>query len=235
MPSCWPDRPVTRRSLLAAAVAAAALRPRVALGAAAILVEDWTGQAIGAHGVPGGWRSYATPGGHPRYDFTIVEDGGRRALELKSTDDHSTIAREIHVDLAATPVLEWAWRIVAQPAGADLTRRATSDASGHIFVVWPRFPAMLRSRLIGYVWDPAFAPGTVVRSAKTSLVSFVVARSGARGLGEWSVERHDVAADYQRVFDEPAPRPGAVALSIDTNDTRASAAARFGRIAFLGR
>ena len=41
------------------------------------------------------------------------------------------------------------------------------------------------------------APGTIVGSAKTSLVSFVVARSGLRGLGEWSVERHDVAADYQ--------------------------------------
>jgi len=235
LPSCSPDRPVSRRTLLAAGVAAAALRSRVALGAAAILVEDWSGQALGAQGVPGGWRSYETPGGHPHYDFTIVEDGGRRALELKSTDDHSTIAREVNVDLAATPVLEWAWRIVTQPAGADLTRRATSDASGHIFVVWPRFPAMLRSRLVGYVWDPVIAPGTIVGSAKTSLVSFVVARSGPRGLGEWSVERHDVAADYQRVYGEPAPRPGAVALSIDTNDTRASAEAHFGRIAFRGR
>jgi hypothetical protein len=200
-----------------------------------VVVEDWSGQVPGAHGVPPGWRSYETPGGHPRYDFTIVDEGDRRALELKSTDDHSTVAKEIDVDLAATPILEWAWRIVQQPAGADLTRRATSDAGGHIFVVWPRFPAMLRSRLVGYVWDPAIAAGVVVKSAKTSLVAFVVARSGPRGLGEWSIERHDVAADYRRIYGEGAPKPGAVALSIDTNDTRASAAARFGRIAFLPR
>jgi hypothetical protein len=44
-----------------------------------------------------------------------------------------------------------------------------------------------------------------------------------------------VAADYRRIYGEPAPKPGAVALSIDTNDTRATAAARFGRIAFRGR
>jgi hypothetical protein len=199
------------------------------------VVEDWTGQPLGARGVPLGWRSYETPGGHPRYDFTIVEDGGRRALELKSTDDHSTIAKEIDVAFAATPILEWAWRVILQPTGADLTTRAGSDASGHIFVVWPRFPAMLRSRLVGYVWDPVIPPGTIVRSPKTGMVSFVVARSGPRGFGEWSVERHDVAADYRRIYGEPAPRPGAVALSIDTNDTRASAAARFGRIAFLAR
>jgi len=226
---------MSRRRFLLTGVAAAALRPRVAFGAGPVLVEDWSGQPLGAHGVPEGWRSYETPGGHPRYDFTIVEDGGRRAVELKSTDDHSTIAKEIDVDFAATPILEWAWRIIVQPTGADLTTRAGSDASGHIFVVWPRFPAMLRSRLVGYVWDPLIPPGTIVKSAKTGAVTFVVARSGPRGLGEWSVERHDVAADFRRIYGEPAPKPGAVALSIDTNDTRASAAARFGRIAFLAR
>jgi hypothetical protein len=226
---------MSRRRFVVTGLTAAALRPRLALGAGPVLVEDWSAQPPGAHGVPEGWRSYETPGGHPRYDFTIVDDGGHRALELKSTDDHSTIAKEVDVDLGATPVLEWAWKVLVQPAGADLTKRATSDASGHIFVVWPRFPAMLRSRLVGYVWDPKIPAGSVVKSAKTSLVAFVVARSGARGLGEWSVERHDVAADYRRIYGEPAPKPGAVALSIDTNDTRASGAARFGRIAFLAR
>ena len=211
------------------------LRPRLTFGASPVAVEDWSAQPLGARGIPSGWRSYETPGGHPRYDFTIVEDGGRRALELKSTDDHSTIAKEIDVDFTVTPVLQWAWKVIAQPAGADLTTRAGSDASGHIFVVWPRFPAMLRSRLVGYVWDPAIPAGSVVTSAKTRLVTFVVARSGSRGLGEWSLERHDVAADYRRIYGEPAPKPGAVALSIDTNDTRATAVARFGRIAFLAR
>ncbi len=226
---------MSRRRLILAGLAAATLSPRRALGGAAVLVEDWSAPPLGLHGVPPGWRSYETPGGHPRYDFTVVEDSGRRALELKSENEHSTIAREIDVDLGATPVLEWAWRVITQPAGADLTKRATSDASGHVFVVWPRFPAMLRSRLIGYIWDPVIPVDTIVPSPKTSLVSFVVARSGPRGLGQWSIERHDVAADYRRIYGEPAPKPGAVALSIDTNDTRASAAARFGQIAFLPR
>ena len=226
---------MSRRWLILAGLATATLSARRALGGAAVLVEDWSAPPLGLHGVPPGWRSYETPGGHPRYDFTVVEDSGRRALELKSENEHSTIAREIDVDLGATPVLEWAWRVITQPAGADLTKRATSDASGHVFVVWPRFPAMLRSRLIGYIWDPVIPVDTIVPSPKTSLVSFVVARSGPRGLGQWSIERHDVAADYRRIYGEPAPKPGAVALSIDTNDTRASAAARFGRIAFLPR
>ncbi|HUK64537.1 MAG TPA: DUF3047 domain-containing protein, partial [Dongiaceae bacterium] len=103
------------------------------------------------------------------------------------------------------------------------------------FVVWPRFPAMLRSRLIGYVWDPRLPVGSLIGSSKTSTVHFVVARSGPRGLGEWSVERQDVAADHKRIYGEAPPKPGAIALSIDTNDTRASAAARFGRITLQAR
>ena len=225
---------ISRRFLLTGLVAAS-LWPRLAVGAGPVVVEDWSSQPLGAHGVPQGWKSYETPGGHPRYDFTIVEDGGHRALELKSEDEHSTIAKELDVDLAATPVLEWAWRVISHPAGADLTKRATSDATGHIFIVWPRFPAMLRSRLIGYIWDPVIPAGSIVKSQKTGAVSFVVARSGPQGLGEWSIERHDVAADYRRVYGEAPPKPGAVALSIDTNDTRASAAARFGRIALVSR
>ena len=234
MSSCSRRSFVSRRFLLTG-LAAAALWPRLAVSAGPVLVEDWSSQPLGSRGVPQGWRSYETPGGHPRYDFTIVEDGGHRALELKSDDDHSTIAKELDVDLGATPILEWAWRVIAHPAGADLTKKETSDVTGHIFVVWPRFPAMLRSRLIGYIWDPLLPAGSIVKSQKTGTVSFVVARSGPKGFGEWSIERHDVAADYRRVYGEAPPKPGAIALSIDTNDTRASAVARFGRIALRSR
>src|SRR4029453_13372461 len=95
------------------------------------------------------------------------------------------------------------------PGGADLTKKAPSDVTGHIFVVWPRFPAMLRSRLIGYIWDPMLPVGSIVKSQKTGTVNFVVARSGPKGFGEWSIERHDVAADYRRIYGEGWRRGGA--------------------------
>ena len=227
-----PGSSVSRRHLLGAALLAG-LRPRsLAAAAARVVVEDWRGQRLGANGVPAGWRAYETPGGHPRYDFTVVDDHGRRALDLRSGDDHWTIAHEIKVDLKATPMLEWSWKVVTLPAGADLRKKAASDATGHIFVIWPRFPEMLRSRLIGYAWDPSLPAGTIVPSAKTGTVTFVIVRSGRAGLGAWHDERRDVAADYLRLYGEKPPAPRAVALSIDTNDTRAPAEALFGSIAF---
>jgi DUF3047 family protein len=77
------------------------------------------------------------------------------------------------------------------------------------------------------------AEGTIVPSPKTSLATFIIVRSGERERGTWVTQQRDVAADYRAAFGEtPDSAPGAVALSIDTNDTRSRAEARFGRLAF---
>jgi hypothetical protein len=195
-------------------------------------VENWVRHEVGARGIPTGWRAYETPGGRPAYDFTVVEDEGRRALDMRSRGDHSTIARRLRISLRATPLLEWSWKVALFPAGADIRRKETSDLTGHLFVVWPRQPAMLRSRLIGYVWDEKMPANTKQPSTKTGTVTFIVVRSGAAAAGGWVTERRNVAEDFRRIYGEEPEDAGAVALSIDTNDTRASAEAMFGAIAF---
>jgi hypothetical protein len=204
-------------------------------GAARTVVEDWTAQPLGAHGIPSGWRAYATLGGRPAYDFVIAEDGGLRALSLRGRDDHSTIAREIHVDLEATPILEWSWKIVELPAGADVRARATSDLTAHVLVVWPRVPEMLRSRVIAYAWGTTEPVGAVEPSRKTWMVTFFILRSGPESLGRWITERRDVVEDYRRVYGERPESPRAIAISIDTNDTHSTAAGLIGPIAFTSR
>ena len=234
------DTRLTRRALVLTAVAGLLSGRRAPAWSAPApvksgqVVEDWRDLPLGSRGVPPGWRKYETPGGQPAYDFTVVEDSGRRALDLKSAADHSTIAKEVHVALAATPLLEWEWKVLALPRGADLQERATSDTTGHLFVIWPRFPALLRSRLIGYVWDSSLPIGTIVKSRKTSTVTFIVVRRGEDGLGQWLRERRNVVDDHRRVFGEAPDDPQAIALSIDTNDTRSTAETRFARIAFAG-
>jgi DUF3047 family protein len=196
------------------------------------VVEDWAQQAVGAKGIPSGWTKYETPGGRPAYDFTVMEEEGRRALRLKSHDEHSTITKEIRVSLRATPILEWTWKAVTLPAGADVRRRETSDLTGHIFVGWPRFPALLRTRLIGYAWDTTAPAQTMQRSRKTGAVTFFIVRSGPRELNRWLTERRNVYEDYKKAFGEEPDDPRVVALSIDTNDTHAVAEALIGRIIF---
>ena len=206
-----------------------------AWGLTPVVVEDWRGMPVGSRGIPPGWRKYETPGGHPEYDFRLIDDGGRSALDLRSAGDHATIAKEVFVDLRATPIVQWQWKVVSQPVAADLRNKAASDATGHLFLIWPRFPELLRSRLIGYVWDATLPVGSIVRSPKTSMVTFIVVRSGGHGVGEWAEEQRDVLADYRAIFAESISDLRAVALSIDTNDTRSRAETMFVRITFNPR
>jgi hypothetical protein len=229
---------ITRRALCSGFLAglAAGLRfPSSDVAAAPAQVspvENWTTQTLNSHGVPRGWRPYETPGGHAAYDFSVIEDAGRRALHLRSHGDHSTIARRVSVDLSATPILEWSWKLLQLPERADLRRWETSDAAPHVFVVWRRRPELIRSRLIGYVWDPALPVGTVQKSQKTGTVTFIVVRSTTTSLGQWLTERRNVPADFRSVYGEDADSPSAIALSIDTNDTKSKSEGSIGEIVF---
>ncbi len=217
-------------------VACALLAVAVAAGAAApVVVADWRALAVGARGVPPGWRP-ETWGRSGDFDITVVEDEGRRALRLRSARNRVMIARDVRgqVDLAVTPVLEWQWKVLVLPRGGDARRRETTDQAAQVYVAWPRFPALLRSRVLGYVWDDTVPAGTILPSQKTGTVTFVVLRSGPAEVGRWLTERRNVRADFLRVYGEPAPEgPAAVSLSTDSNDTRSTAEALYGPIAFV--
>lgn len=197
-----------------------------------VVVEDWSRQPVGAHGIPAGWKGQNW--GSPAYDMTIVEDGGRRALHLRSRDEGSTISRDIKgkVNLRETPVLEWRWKVVTLPRGGDSRHKETDDQAAQIYVSWPRFPEMVRSRIIGYVWDTTAPVGTVVKSQKTGTITYIVVRSGAAELGRWLTERRDVVEDFRKIYGEAPDEPAAVSMGVDSNDTHSTAESYVGEILF---
>ena len=196
------------------------------------LVEDWSTHPIGNKGIPAGWEGQNW--GSPRYDFTIVNDGGHKALHMRSANEGSTISRELKgkVDLADTPLLEWSWRVTVLPKDGNSCRKAADDQGGQIYVVWARFPRAVRSQIIGYVWDTTQPAGTICKSEKTGTVTYVVVRSGSAELGKWLTERRNVAEDYRRIYGASPDTPAAVSLAIDSNDTNSTAESFVGGILF---
>ena len=201
-----------------------------------VVIEDWMTDAASRRGIPSGWIGEAF-GRRADYDFTIEQRGDGRVLHLESRNDHSTIARDItgRVNLKETPILEWTWKATVLPAGGDLRRKETTDMAAQLYVIWPRFPALLRSRIIGYVWDAATPATTIVKSQKTATVTFVVMRSGLGDLGKWVTERRNVAEDYAKIFGEFPDDPSAITISIDSNDTHSMAESFMGPIVFRSR
>ena len=211
-------------SLLLAAVAAWA--------ADSIVVADWSQYPLGTKGIPEGWKG--GDWGSPKYDFAIAEADGQRVLHLKSEGDSSTISRDIKgkVNLKQTPVLEWRWRVTKLPRGADARKGATDDEAGQIYVTWPRFPEAVRSRIIGYIWDTAAPVGAIFKSDKTGTVTYVVVESGSAKLGRWITEHRNVAEDFKKIYGVEPENPGAVSISIDSDDTKSSAEAFVGSVLF---
>jgi hypothetical protein len=198
---------------------------------AKLVVEDWSKIPAGQKGVPPGWRTQSW--GSPKYDFEVVNDGSARVLRMLSDGDSSTINKEIKIDCKDYPILQWSWKVVMLPKGADARQKATDDEAAQVYVTFPRFPAAVRSRVIGYIWDTTAPAGLTVKSEKTGLVTYIVMRSGEADLGKWLTESRNVCEDYKKIFgEEPAEKMEALSLAIDSDDTKSKAEAFIGDIFF---
>ena len=205
----------------------------VATAADQVVIEDWKAYPLGTTGLPGDWKPQNW--GTPHYEnLKIVEDEGRRALYMKSANDSSTINKEIKgkVRLKDTPMLEWQWKSSVLPKGGNSCKKATDDQAGQIFLVWPRFPEAVRSRIIGYVWDTTQPVGTICKSEKTGTVTYVVVRSGSGDLNKWVAETRNVVEDFKKIYGEAPEDPAILSLSIDSNDTGTTSEAMIGAIRF---
>jgi len=216
------------------ALSAAAILALAALAWAAdvVLIEDWSSYAVGTKGIPPGWQKQRW--GSPSYDFTVIENDGQKALHLKSAGDSSTISKEIKgkVTLKETPILEWRWKVVALPRGADSRQKETDDQAAQLYVTWPRFPEAVRSRIIGYIWDTTAPAGSTIKSQKTGTVTYIVLRSGEAELGKWVTERRNVREDFKKVYGEEPDDPSIVSFGIDSDDVKGSAESFMGAIRF---
>ena len=196
-----------------------------------VVVEDWSKTPVGQKGVPNGWRTQSW--GSPKYEFEVVNESPTRVLHLVSNGDSSTITKDVKIDCKDYPVLQWRWKVVELPKGGDARKKATDDQALQIYVTFPRFPNAVRSRVIGYIWDTTAPAGTIVKSQKTGLVTYVVMRSGDGEINKWVTETRNVCEDYKKIYgEEPGEKMEAISIGIDSDDTRSRAEGYVGEILF---
>jgi len=196
-----------------------------------VLVESWSKTPVGQKGVPNGWRTQSW--GSPKYEFEVVSESPTRVLHLVSNGDSSTINKAIKIDCKDHPVLQWHWKVAELPRGGDARNKATDDQALQIYVTFPRFPNAVRSRVIGYIWDTTAPAGTIVKSQKTGLVTYVVMRSGDAEIGKWMTETRNVCEDYKKIYgEEPDEKIEVLSIGIDSDDTHSRAEGYVGEILF---
>ena len=202
-------------------------------------------------GVPDGWEplTFKKIKSHTRY--TLVDDGGIRAIKAVSESSSSGLIRKISIDPREYPIITWQWKITKILEKGDVTKKEGDDYPARIYVTFEYVPTKLgflektkseAARLlygeypphgtINYIWDSKAAEGTIVPNPYTDRAMMIVVRSGEKMLNTWVQEEQNLYEDYKKAFGEEPSRISGVAIMTDTDNTLESAVTFFGDIIF---
>lgn len=202
----------------------------------------------GAVGRP--WEPYLVLRGNVPTAYRVVELDGAPALEADAEEGGSGLYRKIRIDPKRHPLLEWRWRVPADPGtsleiGSRASPLARLSLAFHGDADKLDFEDRAKLRLarlltvnglpyasLLYVWMHGVPVETVVHSPLTDRVRMIVVESGAQRLGEWVAIRRNVLEDYRRAFGEEPGDVVAVGLMTDPGDDGSRRRGFYGDIIF---
>jgi len=186
---------------------------------------------------------------HTRYQ--LVEEDGVVVLQAHSDNAASGLTREVAIDPARYPIVQWRWKIANVLEGGDVTRKSGDDYPARLYITFAYDPGKVGllerakyraarlfygqhppSAAINYLWASKAAIGTQVANAYTRRVQMVVTQSGPQKAGRWVGESRNILEDYRALFGQDPPMISGVAVMTDTDNTGEAARAWFGDIVF---
>jgi hypothetical protein len=162
--------------------------------------------------------------------YQLVDIAGRRVLDARAHASASGLYRRVDVDLDVTPHLSWSWWVEAPLEVDDVRARTGDDFAARVYVVFSGGLRFWRTTSLVYVWADAAAPTETWRNPFTGQAAMIALRHG--GGHRWQSETRNVVADYQRAFGKLPPQVSAVAVMTDTDQTGATAHARYADLRF---
>jgi hypothetical protein len=228
---------------------AVCLHPAIAASAAPV----WVGRFDpGAAGIPAPWRIEMPNRNAAPTHYRLRLWDGVPAVEAEAASSMALLARPLDIDLAATPVLCWRWRVDAPLKSADMKTKAGDDYAARVYLSFAVPPDTLSTgeRLalgaarmffggevpdaaLNYIWDNRHPIGTWQANAYTDRARMLVLRSGGADAGRWVNERRDVGADFRRAFGHAPLLLTGLALASDTDNTGETARAGFADFRFV--
>jgi hypothetical protein len=182
------------------------------------------------------WEQWFVRRGNTPTAYRLVEVDGTTVLEADAQEGGSGLARKIRIDPQSHPVLEWRWRVPADPgtklevsSGATPLARLSLGFHGDPNKLDFDDRAKLRMAMVLtanglpyasllYVWMLDVPVETVIRSPYTERVRMIVVESGAQRVGQWVSVRRNVVEDYRRAFGEEPGDIVGVGVMTDPGD-----------------
>jgi len=235
-------------SALALAVALAVSAP-IALAQGTVTL--FSTQKAGAD-LPADWEVVKITDDKKPTQYKLVDDGGTVVLSAKADGAATGLGQPTKIDIRATPVIEWRWKVSRLIAAADNAVASKEDSPARIVFSFggDRAKLPLTDRLaltlsdqrsgkptpyatLMYIWSNKAPVGTVIPNPHTGRVQMIVASSGPAGVGAWQSLKRNVLEDYRKAFNEDPGLLMSIGVLTDTDNTGESAEAWYGDIRLL--
>jgi hypothetical protein len=175
-----------------------------------------------------GWTAVQFPGIAPAH-FAAAGDA---SLAIATDSAAGMLWRPLSGAAKQVRAAHWRWRVDEGVAPTDLTRRGADDRAIGIYFVFSDRPELANGPLetlasssvtaLVYVFGGNAPRGSVTASPHMGgRGKFIALRPADAGKRVWYDESVELAPDYARAFGRPLPVLIGVAISSDSDDTRA--------------
>lgn len=215
-----------------------------------LVVGQFSAEAPGLS-IPDKWEPLAFEDIDRHTEYRLVRDENTVVLRAQSEASASGLIREISIDPAEYPFVEWRWKVASVLRKGDVTTEKRDDSAARLYIgfaydrkkvgffeklkfmilrmIYGRYPP---SGAINYIWASRVPVGDVLPNRHTRRVTMFVLESGSEKVNAWISERRNIYDDYQRAFGKDPPLISGVGVMTDTDNTGESATAYYGDIVF---
>ena len=194
------------------------------------------------------WEKMVLPG-KLRTAYRLERQPQGYALQAQADSSASMLRQRLRIAPEQLGRVSFDWRVERLIPGADMLQRDTEDSPVRLILVFdgdrqhftPKNAMLseLTHSLTGehlpyatlmYVWCNQCPPESVIVNPRTDRIRKLAVESGAARVGQWLNYSRNIRADFEKAFDEA---PGAllgVALMTDTDNTRSTTRAWYGKV-----
>ena len=205
-----------------------------------LLALSATLASAAAHADPRPFSLYGIAGWEPKTflrkaptEYTAVNDGRIQVIEANCDNGASGLMWRDHIDLEATPILAWRWKVEALFDGLNERIKAGDDYPVRVYAVHSGGALFWKTRTMVYVWSNGEQGLEDWPDPYSDAAHVVPVRTGGKGVNEWQTQRRDLREDFKKYFGLDLKTLDAVALMSDCDDHHGKGHAWYGDIRLL--